>query len=435
MKEGLMRDVVSQKEGGPPTDGRAPTGPQSTTTEDGCGKPSLNKLAVASAALGGAQLVTLLLVTVMTDLFVSGHDGSLGVQSALSVLQMLLSSLAVVLGAVALVQIRTAQRKARGREFAVAGIAAGLGFSLLLLVTELIVLAPIAGVIYLVMRLTQRRARPRPPKAEIEALGQASVQCPECGQHNPVGAVRCEFCGEVVGAGRADAARSSAKRPISGLAIAAAVLAVLTFPTFGLSGIPGVIIGIAALVQIHRGQGKLGGAWLAGSAVGVSLVLLGMIIIPMYAREATSSRKITCLSNVKSLAMAMQMYADDNGSSYPPAGDWCGKVRQYVRNDKIFVCPSASNIPCGYAFPGTKSEVQESDPANQVTIFESDRGWNAAGGPELLTDVPRHLGGDNVGFADGHAAWLARVRIKPDDPKSGWRKAYPETYHHLQWKP
>ena len=46
------------------------------------------------------------------------------------------------------------------------------------------------------------------------------------------------------------------------------------------------------------------------------------------------------------------------------------------------------------------------------------------GGPELLPEVPRHLGGDLYGFADGHVQWLPR-RKNPDgtwakEPEADW---------------
>jgi prepilin-type processing-associated H-X9-DG protein len=108
-----------------------------------------------------------------------------------------------------------------------------------------------------------------------------------------------------------------------------------------------------------------------------------------------------------------------------------------VKGRDSFRCPEARSAESGYAYNAALSSAMYdslSDAALTVVIFESDKGWNASGGPELLTDMPRHLGGDNVGFADGHAAWLGRMRINPDDPKSGRRKEYPESYH-VQWKP
>jgi prepilin-type processing-associated H-X9-DG protein len=50
-------------------------------------------------------------------------------------------------------------------------------------------------------------------------------------------------------------------------------------------------------------------------------------------------------------------------------------------------------------------------PDKIVTLFESQGGWNASGGPEQLLKHPRHLGGIVVGFADGHAEMVMPDRL------------------------
>jgi hypothetical protein len=68
-----------------------------------------------------------------------------------------------------------------------------------------------------------------------------------------------------------------------------------------------------------------------------------------------------------------------------------------------------------------------------VVVFESDAGKNAAGGPELLPDEPRHLGGDKYGFADGSARWLKR---KPaGGNRRGERAWLKEPEEPVRWKP
>jgi len=54
------------------------------------------------------------------------------------------------------------------------------------------------------------------------------------------------------------------------------------------------------------------------------------------------------------------------------------------------------------------------NPDLTLAIFESDAGWNAVGGPQLLPDEPRHFGGDNYGFADGSVRWLPRKKLGTD---------------------
>jgi len=67
------------------------------------------------------------------------------------------------------------------------------------------------------------------------------------------------------------------------------------------------------------------------------------------------------------------------------------------------------------------------DTHSLVVLFESDEGWNATGGPELLPQNSRHAPyGDLVLSADGNFV----PGVREIDPSSGWplRK-----YHSLQW--
>jgi len=124
-----------------------------------------------------------------------------------------------------------------------------------------------------------------------------------------------------------------------------------------------------------------------------------------------------CLSNVKNLALGVQMYLADNNEAFPPSRDWCDRLQEYTKNDTVFQCPRADNLRCAFAYNAAldgASFASLDTPTKTVVIFESDRGWNAAGGPELLPNEPRHLGGDNYGFTDGHATWVQRKRLGRD---------------------
>ena len=116
-------------------------------------------------------------------------------------------------------------------------------------------------------------------------------------------------------------------------------------------------------------------------------------IIQVWERERDSNRTTTCLSNVTDLAVAALKYANDHGERLPPARDWCDRLRAYLKDPQAFVCPATRNQRCSYAFNANLSGVRLADiPESRrvVFFFESDRGWNAAGGPELLPAQPRH---------------------------------------------
>ena len=47
--------------------------------------------------------------------------------------------------------------------------------------------------------------------------------------------------------------------------------------------------------------------------------ILAAMVFPVFARARESARKAVCLSNVKNLALAIQMYLADNNDTLPPA--------------------------------------------------------------------------------------------------------------------
>ncbi|MDH4179489.1 MAG: type II secretion system GspH family protein [Armatimonadota bacterium] len=107
--------------------------------------------------------------------------------------------------------------------------------------------------------------------------------------------------------------------------------------------------------------------------------ILAAMVFPVFARARESARKAVCLSNVKNIALAVQMYLADNNdtlfpgehrqeaidyfNTYPGGGDWwdgsgdCtmeGRANpylrppvildEYIKNRDVWMCPSAKMI-------------------------------------------------------------------------------------------
>ena len=97
--------------------------------------------------------------------------------------------------------------------------------------------------------------------------------------------------------------------------------------------------------------------------------ILAAMVFPVFARARESARKVVCLSNVKNIALAIQMYLADNNDTMPPTesrsevhdyfeakggeeyDDWCvfqsnPYLRhpviydEYVKNRDVWRCPS-----------------------------------------------------------------------------------------------
>jgi len=127
------------------------------------------------------------------------------------------------------------------------------------------------------------------------------------------------------------------------------------------------------------------------------------------------AQQSACLSNLKQLALATLMYAQDYDEVFPPADKWCDGVMPYLRNEELFKCPSDPQHDYSYAFNrnlGGKRLGQIPRPAETVLIFDSTAGKkNAADAGESWPEEGRHNGGNNCAWADGHARW---TQEKPD---------------------
>jgi len=167
-----------------------------------------------------------------------------------------------------------------------------------------------------------------------------------------------------------------------------------------------------------------------------AIALLGWIVwiwVGLPLREPPPGRAV-CISNVKNITLALQMYVADNDEVFPPAVEWCDTLREYIRNDDVYRCPKAWELTCGFAYNVSLDALPldaVAKPAATIAIFESDQGWNTSGGAELLPKEPRHLGGDNYGFADGHAAWVNRQMVGRDE--TGMRIWSGDPARPLQW--
>ncbi|MCJ7751034.1 MAG: type II secretion system GspH family protein, partial [Armatimonadetes bacterium] len=56
--------------------------------------------------------------------------------------------------------------------------------------------------------------------------------------------------------------------------------------------------------------------------------ILAAMVFPVFARARESARKVVCLSNVKNIALAIQMYLADNNDTLPP-GEHNAEIIQY----------------------------------------------------------------------------------------------------------
>ena len=243
------------------------------------------------------------------------------------------------------------------------------------------------------------------------------MYCPRCGTQNPDGAQICTSCSTVLSSTATQAIGSEAKT--SGLAITSLVLAILSIFTCFLTAIPAIILGIAALVKISGSRGRLKGSGLAvaGLVVPVAVIplvsLLMAILMPALARTRHVARRTVCGANMRSLTLAMLIYANDKDDKFPSPSNWCDLLVEHANVDKkTFRCPGATEGPCNYAINKNVVELGTSAQPDMVLLFETHPGWNQSGGPEILNTENHNGEGCNVAFVDGYVEFVKSQHLK-----------------------
>jgi len=177
------------------------------------------------------------------------------------------------------------------------------------------------------------------------------MYCPKCGKENPDNAQLCHSCSSVLTSTPAQVQALGVK--ISGMAIAALILGILSIFTLGLTAIPAIILGIIGLVTIEKSGGRITGRGFAIGGIVVPVlavpVLLMIILMPALNRVKKQARTIACMSHLKQWGLIFAMYTQDN-DGYFFSGEgrangywWMDPLRPYWRENKdLFLCPMAT---------------------------------------------------------------------------------------------
>jgi len=96
------------------------------------------------------------------------------------------------------------------------------------------------------------------------------------------------------------------------------------------------------------------------------IAILAAILFPVFAKAREKARQASCLSNVKQMSLALEMYTQDAdeclppmpcGCNYVPGNPhcWYPRIQPYIKNTQVTVCPSIGtigrNVPCGAEIP------------------------------------------------------------------------------------
>jgi prepilin-type N-terminal cleavage/methylation domain-containing protein len=186
------------------------------------------------------------------------------------------------------------------------------------------------------------------------------------------------------------------------------------------------------------------------------IAVLASLLLPALSGANQRAKQVTCISNVKQLALGMFMYVDDNQNRYPPrmpppvpgpafpckpcrTTNWLVYSMDYMSgSSNVYICPSDRGVPASFT----------ADPSRGRAVWEYEQ-WSyclntvmtRVGSPEAIVQPSDAFMGAEVFswhepqrrraayFADGHAEVTADENIaKQCAPPAQPDASYPGGY-------
>jgi prepilin-type N-terminal cleavage/methylation domain-containing protein/prepilin-type processing-associated H-X9-DG protein len=206
------------------------------------------------------------------------------------------------------------------------------------------------------------------------------------------------------------------------------------------------------------------------------IAILAAILFPVFAQAREKARQSSCLSNLKQLALAYGMYAQDwdqkysmnryNGrtANYPDSYTWKSAIQPYLKNREILRCPSNAfynqpierNEPAyrSYAINGAAGHEGPEDakigtPAETIMICEaryfypdvypSGQAWSSflystGTNPQKTADLgvlQTHSSLSNFVFYDGHVKAIKPIAtLQMNLPLTAWHYSITEPQNY-----
>ncbi len=183
------------------------------------------------------------------------------------------------------------------------------------------------------------------------------------------------------------------------------------------------------------------------------IAMLAAILFPVFARARENARRSNCQSNLKQMGVGIMQYTQDYNECFPmgvtvnaPPGQTVNDlVQPYLKNERIFICPSdAAPLDMSWSYLGTGYNKGSSYGFNDRVITvpvmtpltpnppKALSAINQASKTTLMYDAlntkagylgqtycaTRHLEGGNVLYCDGHVKW---TNTKPEHSQTNDR--------------
>jgi prepilin-type processing-associated H-X9-DG protein len=186
------------------------------------------------------------------------------------------------------------------------------------------------------------------------------------------------------------------------------------------------------------------------------IAILAAILFPVFARAREKARQTSCLSNLKQIGLAHNMYAQDYdemflagryngvcmfGHNHTLGGNdaindyygWFNHIYPYIKNTQVYRCPSETWDHCSsggevarithaylFNYDGCRrtalAEIEK--PAEQMINMDGQNSFVISSTNTKSTcmgamgeGLTRHNGGANIAFCDGHSKWMSRGSI------------------------
>ena len=222
-------------------------------------------------------------------------------------------------------------------------------------------------------------------------------------------------------------AKADVKQPGSGMAIASLVMGIasivmvitstvieenmpMVFCGFFL-GIASIIFSINSLIKIYKGLQRGKGYAVAGLVTGI--VVIAFSLFPKLNCERPGARRISCISNLKQIGLAIRMYSQENKEQFPDKSGAEGlemlRAGGYLENVKIYTCPSTKTV---------SKDGEKLTEENVSYVYVG--GYNIESTPldtAIAYDKPNnHKKYGNILFTDGHvqgyagAKWMDNIK-------------------------
>lgn len=167
----------------------------------------------------------------------------------------------------------------------------------------------------------------------------------------------------------------------SGLAIASLIFGILVFLTFGLAGLPAVILGHMGLSRIKKSGGALKGRGMAiaGLVMGylgfglTFIAVLASLAVPAFTMVQQQGNQMKVVINAKQLVIGMKQYALENDGNFPPTLETLFE-EQILADRKLLEFPGGMNVP-GQAWDYRGAGLKDSNPGNTIVLVtkQADR--------------------------------------------------------------